>query len=155
MTGDGAPHLLNAIHALWPWLRHISADSSDGEVVPRGVAHDGRLSERLELVSDGAIIDERAHLALGGTAGRLVGNIDRNGYLLDGSVDDVIGVEPIVEKWQAFGWEVHALDGHGVADLATLFHTLIPSVERADGRMIPARSCRTRRLEAGSGLIRR
>lgn len=30
--------------------------------------------------------------------GRLVGIIDRNGYQLDGSVDDVIGVEPIEEN---------------------------------------------------------
>lgn len=44
---------------------------------------------------------------------RLVAIIDRNGYQLDGKVDDVIGVESLRDKWQAFGWEVHEVDGHG------------------------------------------
>lgn len=44
--------------------------------------------------------------------GHLVAVIDRNLYSLDGPVDEVIGLEPLVEKWQAFGWDVHTVDGH-------------------------------------------
>jgi transketolase len=51
----------------------------------------------------------------------LVCIVDRNGYQLDGSVDDVIGIEPLDEKWRAFGWDVQVVDGHNLSDLtATL-----------------------------------
>lgn len=45
---------------------------------------------------------------------RLVAIVDRNGYQLDGSVDDVIGIEPLADKWRAFGWRVVEVDGHDV-----------------------------------------
>ena len=47
-------------------------------------------------------------------ARNLVAIVDRNGYQLDGKVDDVMNVEPLDEKWRAFGWEVHVVDGHDV-----------------------------------------
>lgn len=53
-------------------------------------------------------------------AGNLVAIVDRNGYQLDGNVDDVLGVEPLADKWRAFGWEVHGVDGHDVSALARL-----------------------------------
>jgi transketolase len=53
-------------------------------------------------------------------ASRLVAIIDRNGYQLDGKVDDVIGIEPLDEKWRSFGWEVHTVNGHDVAALTEL-----------------------------------
>ena len=46
--------------------------------------------------------------------------VDRNGFQLDGKVDDVIGVEDLTAKWQAFGWEVHRVDGHDMEALANL-----------------------------------
>lgn len=51
---------------------------------------------------------------------RLVAIVDRNGYQLDGSVDDVMGIEPLDEKWRAFGWETHNVDGHDIKALTTL-----------------------------------
>ncbi|MBV2143481.1 transketolase [Falsochrobactrum sp. TDYN1] len=48
-------------------------------------------------------------------AKNLIAIIDRNGYQLDGKVDDVMNIEPLDEKWRAFGWEVHIVDGHDVA----------------------------------------
>lgn len=50
-------------------------------------------------------------------AARLIAIVDRNGFQLDGKVDDVIGVEPLDAKWRSFGWEVHVVDGHDVAAL--------------------------------------
>jgi transketolase len=52
--------------------------------------------------------------------GGLVAIVDRNGYQLDGKVDDVMAIEPLDEKWRAFGWEVHSVDGHDVVALANL-----------------------------------
>lgn len=72
--------------------------------------------------------------------GRLIGIIDRNGYQLDGNVDDIIGVEPIVEKWESFGWEVHAVDGHDIADVTTLLRALKADTERSKPVMIVAQT---------------
>ena len=69
---------------------------------------------------------------------RLIGIIDRNGYQLDGSVDDVLGVEPIVEKFESFGWETHVVDGHRVSDLATLFRALKANTSRDCPAMVIA-----------------
>lgn len=71
---------------------------------------------------------------------RLIGIIDRNGYQLDGNVDDIIGVEPIVEKWESFGWEVHVVDGHNIADVTTLLRALKANTERTKPVMIVAQT---------------
>ena len=57
-------------------------------------------------------------------AGRLVAIVDRNGYQLDGSVDDVIGIEPLADKWRAFGWETREVDGHNAVAVADLLNGL-------------------------------
>ncbi|MFG5864150.1 transketolase [Metapseudomonas sp. CR1201] len=56
--------------------------------------------------------------------GNLVAIIDRNGFQLDGSVDDVIGVEPLVDKWRAFGWDVYDVDGHDLAAVTPLLRRI-------------------------------
>jgi transketolase len=38
--------------------------------------------------------------------------IDRNGLQIDGDTEKVMGVEPLKEKWQGFGWNVLEIDGH-------------------------------------------
>jgi transketolase len=42
----------------------------------------------------------------------VVGILDNNGLQIDGWVRDVKGIEPIGDKWRAFGWEVIEIDGH-------------------------------------------
>ena len=64
-----------------------------------------------------------AHHRLGG----LTAIVDRNGYCLDGRVDDVMGIEPLADKWRAFGWDVEEVDGH---DPAALLPALQPARER-------------------------
>jgi len=49
--------------------------------------------------------------------GKLVAIVDRNGFQLDGEVDEVMGIEPLADKWRAFGWEVVEVDGHAVEEL--------------------------------------
>ena len=44
----------------------------------------------------------------------LVGIIDRNRLQIDGWVKDVMNVEPLEERYRAFGWEVIAIDGHDI-----------------------------------------
>lgn len=56
--------------------------------------------------------------------GSLVAIVDRNGFQLDGSVDDVIGIEPLADKWRAFGWNVYDVDGHNLAELTPLLRRI-------------------------------
>ncbi len=88
----------------------------------------GRRFDVYVLLGDGEMQEgqvwEAALAAAHQKAGNLIAIIDRNGYQLDGRVDDVVGIEPLADKWRAFGWEVHTVDGHDVAALATLFRRL-------------------------------
>jgi transketolase len=42
----------------------------------------------------------------------LVAIVDANGLQIDGPVCSVMPIEPIADKWQAFGWQVRSIDGH-------------------------------------------
>lgn len=53
-------------------------------------------------------------------AANLIAIVDRNGFQLDGRVEDVMNIEPLAEKWRAFGWEVHEVDGHDLTALTAL-----------------------------------
>jgi transketolase len=43
--------------------------------------------------------------------------IDNNGLQIDGPVAKVMGVEPITDKWRAFGWDVQDIDGHDMSQI--------------------------------------
>jgi transketolase len=40
--------------------------------------------------------------------------VDNNGLQLDGRVAEIMGLEPLADKWRAFGWNVLEIDGHDV-----------------------------------------
>ena len=42
----------------------------------------------------------------------LIAFIDRNGLQIDGKTSDVMELEPLADKWKAFGWQVFECDGH-------------------------------------------
>ena len=44
----------------------------------------------------------------------LIAIIDRNGFQIDGSTEEIMALEPLAEKWKAFGWEVIEVDGSNV-----------------------------------------
>lgn len=71
---------------------------------------------------------------------RLVAIVDRNGYQLDGAVDDVMGIEPLDEKWRAFGWEVHTVDGHDLMELTATLRAVRVDGERTKPCCIIART---------------
>jgi transketolase len=97
-----------------------------------GMAMGGRMSQRdfnvFVMLGDGEMQEgqvwEAALFAAHNRLSRLVAIIDRNGYQLDGKVDDVMGVESLKEKWLAFGWDVHEVDGHNLHDLTALLRRL-------------------------------
>lgn len=50
--------------------------------------------------------------------GNVINIIDRNVFQGDRSCVDVMDLEPFADKWQAFGWDVKAADGHDFEDLS-------------------------------------
>ncbi len=38
--------------------------------------------------------------------------LDYNKYQLSGSTKEILDMEPVVDKWKAFGWHVREIDGH-------------------------------------------
>lgn len=43
--------------------------------------------------------------------------VDRNNIQIDGYTEDVMPLEPLAEKWAAFGWHVQEVDGHDLAEV--------------------------------------
>lgn len=58
----------------------------------------------------------------------LVGIIDRNKLQISGTTEQVMGLEPLDEKWRAFGWNVVEIDGNNMDELVETFDK-IPSIE--------------------------
>lgn len=48
----------------------------------------------------------------------LVAILDNNGLQIDGPVSQVMEIQPVVDKWRAFGWRVLEIDGHEVLNIA-------------------------------------
>lgn len=47
----------------------------------------------------------------------LVGILDRNGLQIDGPTEEIMSVEPVAERWRAFGWHVLEIDGHNYEEI--------------------------------------
>ncbi|MFZ5352192.1 MAG: transketolase [Bacillota bacterium] len=47
----------------------------------------------------------------------LIAFTDNNRMQIDGPTADVVGVEPIEQKWLAFGWNVISVNGHNVEEI--------------------------------------
>ncbi len=47
--------------------------------------------------------------------------VDHNGIQLDGWVKDIMGIEPLAEKWRAFGWHAISLDGNNMSEVLSAF----------------------------------
>lgn len=44
----------------------------------------------------------------------VIGIIDRNNIQIDGNTEDVMPLEDLKGKWEAFGWHVQEVDGHNI-----------------------------------------
>ncbi|MFV1951078.1 MAG: transketolase [Nitrospinota bacterium] len=54
--------------------------------------------------------------------------LDNNGLQIDGHVNDIMSVDPLPEKWRAFGWNVIEIDGHK-------FEEILSSLDKAEDVM--------------------
>jgi transketolase len=47
--------------------------------------------------------------------------LDFNGFQIDGKVADVMNVEPVNDKWKAFGWNTIEIDGHNIKEILSAY----------------------------------
>src|SRR5579875_274662 len=66
---------------------------------------------------DAGIVWEAALFAAHNGLSNLTFIIDRNGLKYTGPTENVMMIEPLGEKWTAFGWEVISIDGHTVSEV--------------------------------------
>ena len=67
-------------------------------------------------VQEGQIWEAALYAGAKRVAG-IVGIIDMNGVQLASATGEAVGLEPIVDKWRAFGWTVLDTDGHAMGPL--------------------------------------
>ena len=90
----------------------------------------GRGNRVFVVMGDGEINEgsvwEAAMSAAKHRLGNLVAIIDRNGLQSYGPTSAVLDLEPLADKWRAFGFEVMDVDGHDLAQLRTAFAVQSP-----------------------------
>jgi len=73
------------------------------------------------LLGDGELNEgqnwEAAMAAAKHSLSRLVAIVDRNKVQLDGPTGEIMPLEPLVDKWKSFNWNVVTIDGHSVAQV--------------------------------------
>lgn len=73
------------------------------------------------LMSDGEMqigtTWESALIAAHHKLDNLVVIVDFNGLQAMGKVKDILNIEPLKDKWKAFGWEVREIDGHNFEEI--------------------------------------
>ncbi len=47
--------------------------------------------------------------------------LDYNGYQIDGATKDIMNLEPLAAKWQAFGWHTVGIDGHNMKEILSAY----------------------------------
>lgn len=77
------------------------------------------------LLSDGECYEgstwEAALSAQALELGNLCAIVDRNRMTMDGATEDEVPLEPLADKWKAFGFRVFTCNGHDFADLCAAF----------------------------------
>lgn len=79
---------------------------------------DGSPARAYTMLGDGEIQEgqvwEAAMFAAYHKIDNVVAIVDYNKIQLDGFVKDIMELEPLADKWRAFGWHVIELDGHDI-----------------------------------------
>jgi len=60
----------------------------------------------------------------------LVAITDYNKLQIDGFTHEILNLEPLADKWRAFGWEVFEMDGHDWDDI----HSTISKAKEVEGK---------------------
>ncbi len=112
-----------------PGIRVASGSLGQGLSVACGAAQAKKLNGEdrwvYTLHGDGELqegqIWEAAIYAAHHKIDNLISFVDWNGQQIDGSVEDVMSLGSLHDKWSAFGWEVMECNGHDLEDLDRVF----------------------------------
>jgi transketolase len=123
--------------------------------IAMGIKMDGLPSRVYCLLGDGEIQEgqvwEAAMTAAHYRLDNLCAIIDNNGLQIDGHCCDVMHIEPIVKKWEAFGWHVIDIDGHDIRAIAGAFDTAASL--KGKPTMIVARTIKGRGVSFFEGKV--
>lgn len=146
---------------LTPGIDFSSGSLGHGLSVALGMALAARLDRRDNLVycllGDGELAEGQAweafmaasHLGLT----NLVAIVDRNGLTLDGPTEQVMSLEPLLQRLEAFGWQCHAVDGHDIPAMVELFDCIrAGSHQRAAPVAVVARTVKGRGVGYMEGM---
>jgi len=125
LLGVHPEHLLDGVDFSTGSLGH-------GLSIGAGAALAARLNEAdyrcVVLVSDAECNEgslwETVMFAAHHRLSNLVAIIDNNGQQAMGKTKDVIDLNPLGDKWRAFGWDVHDVDGHDPGMMAQTLASL-------------------------------
>ena len=112
-----------------PGVDVASGSLGQGLSVALGMALAARIDKKdyrvYCLMGDGEIQEGNIWEAAMGAAHFKIDNLcailDHNGFQIDGSVKEVMEIEPVTDKWKAFGWNVVDVDGHDIQQLLAAF----------------------------------
>ena len=112
-----------------PGVDVASGSLGQGLSVALGMALAGKIDNKdyrvYVLLGDGEIqegnIWEAAMAASHFKVDNLCAIVDYNRFQIDGRVEEIMGLEPLVNKWEAFGWHVIQCDGHNIEELLDSF----------------------------------
>ena len=96
-----------------------------------GIALAGRLDRKkyrvYVMLGDGELDEgqvwEAAMAASHFKIDNLTAIVDNNNMQLDGFTRDIMSLEPLAEKWSAFGWHVLEIDGHNMKEILDALDT--------------------------------
>ncbi len=130
----GSPLQGHPANALLPGIEASTGSLGQGLSVAQGIALAGKLGGAAStggdkgpawrcyvVTGDGELQEGQVWEAalsapkLGAT--NLTVFVDWNNGQIDGLVSDVMPLEPLAEKWRAFGWNVLTIDGHSVDEI--------------------------------------
>ncbi|MFH0836047.1 MAG: transketolase [Candidatus Micrarchaeota archaeon] len=112
-----------------PGLENTNASLGQGVGVAAGMAlaakKAGKPHTVFVCVSDGECDEgstwEAAMFASHYALDNLIAFVDRNDIQICGSTCDVMNLEPFVDKWRSFGWNVLIADGHNIPEILKAF----------------------------------
>lgn len=108
-----------------PGLETTSGPLGSGLSQAAGIAYAARMDKKTFFtycfLSDGELQEgnswEAAMFAGANRLNKLIGVIDRNNIQITGDTEDVMPLEPLADKWRAFGWHVLEIDGHNMREI--------------------------------------
>jgi transketolase len=71
--------------------------------------------------------------------------VDRNNIQIDGYTEDIMPLDSLIAKWEAFNWHVQEIDGHNIEEIIDAVHKAKAVFEKPSviiARTIPGKGVR-------------